>query len=41
VEAGGITAVSELSATGLPQAGQKRLEPGISEAQDKQRVMQI
>ena len=35
----GITAVSELSATGLPQARQKRLVSGISEAQDVQQAI--
>jgi hypothetical protein len=39
VAARGIRAVSELSATALPHAEQKRLESGISEAQETQRVI--
>jgi hypothetical protein len=39
VELIGITAVSELSTTGLPQAKQKRLVSGICDSQDKQRVI--
>jgi hypothetical protein len=39
VDAIGMTAVSELSVTGLPHARQNRLVSGISEAQDIQRVI--
>jgi hypothetical protein len=35
----GMTAVSELSVTGLPHARQNRLVSGISEAQEIQRVI--
>src|SRR5580658_1087535 len=39
VDAMGMTAVSELSVTGLPHTRQNRLVSGISEAQDMQRVI--
>src|ERR1035441_10076783 len=39
VDPTGMTAVSELSATGLPHARQNLLVSGISEAQDIQRVI--